>query len=111
MEKKGLIEFQKVFDLVANQGWLALDLAQNLRTRYELTEEKKVQEDDVKMAYALADFELMQAVHALAHSLGFTREDYIEDSDKRRGEGNCNVYIMGQGSISCNLYDVVKHGR
>ena len=84
-QKKGLAEFIKVYDIVGEQGWLALDLAQNLSFRYELAKDKSVQEEDVHMAYGLANmgrkypFSPMEAIHALARALGYTRKDYIDN--------------------------------
>ncbi len=103
--KKGLKEFRKLYDLVGDYNWLALDFAQNLNFRLEAMKDKTVQPDDVHMAYGLTgmgskyELPLMEQVHKLAESLGFTKEDYIENSKERRGVGNVQIYIAGQGSI------------
>ena len=109
-KKKGLNEFLKVYDIAGETGWSALDLAQNLSFKYEFAkpEYNKVEENDVRLAYETVGNGLMQAIHNLAEALGYTRGDYIEGADKRRGRGNCNIYIVGQGSISCNVEGLIK---
>ena len=107
MQKKGLKEFQKVYDISCNNGGLALDLAQNLRYRLEMAKDNSVQEGDVKLAYALTSGYLMKAIHQLADALGFTGKDYIEGAEQRRGEGNVNIYVMGEGSTNCNIEDLI----
>ena len=112
--KKGLKEFIELYDIVGEKGWLALDLAQNLSFRFELAKDKNVQEEDVHMAYGLAGMgrkypqNPMDAIHKLAEALNYTREDYIEGADKRRGKGNVNIYVAGKGSINCNIADIIK---
>ncbi len=115
--KKGLKEFQKVFDTTYNMEWLALDLAQNLSFKYECAkpEYAKITKDEVHMAYGLTGMgkkhphNLMSELHQLARALGYTNEDYIDGGNKRRGEGNCNIHILGQGrSITCNAADLLE---
>ena len=91
MEKKGLKEFREVYDLWGEKSWLALDLAQNLSFRFELAKDKTVQEEDVHMAYGITGGRkypgnLMGKIHNLAKALGYTRDEYIENIDKRRGK-------------------------
>ena len=115
MGKKGLEEFQEVYDSVCGIGCLALDLAQNLSIKLESAkpEYAKISEEDVHMAYGVAGcgrkypLNLMQAVHKLADRLGYTREDYIENANKRQGRGNCNIYLAGKGSINCDAKDLL----
>jgi len=117
MTKKGLKEFLKVYDIAGEMGWLTLDLAQNVVFRFEVAKDKNVQEEDVHMAYGLAGMgkkyplNIMPAIHNLAQALGYTREDYIDSVDKRRGKGNCNIYIAGQGSINCNVQDLLPEAK
>ena len=112
--KKGLQEFIKVYDTAAEMGFLALDLAQNLSFRYDLAKDKTVQEGDVHMAYGLSGLgkkyplDITRAIHDLAKVLGYTREDYIEGADKRRGKGNVNIYIAGQGSINLDAKELFE---
>lgn len=112
--KKGLKEFQQVYDIAGDMTSLALDLAQNLSFRYELAKDKTVQKDDVHMAYGLTGMgrrhhlDILNAIHELARILGYTREDYIEGADKRRGKGNVNIYIAGQGSINCGIDELLE---
>ena len=100
---KGLKEFQELYDLVGEATLLALDLAQNLSFRFEWAKDKNVQEEDVYMAYGLAGqgrkypLPLMEATHNLAKALGYTREQYIDNAEKRRGKGNVNIHILGEG--------------
>ena len=100
---KGLKEFQELYDLIGEASLLALDLAQNLCFRFELAKDKNVQREDVHMAYGLAGqgrkypLPLMEATHNLAKALGWTREDYIDNTDKRRGGENINIHILGEG--------------
>ena len=98
MMKKGLKEFQKVYDMECLRGWLLLDLAQNLRFRFEAGN-KEITEDDLEICRKIFDINLMEAIHKLADKLGYTKEDYIENRGKRRKEGKCNIYIAGKGSI------------
>lgn len=114
MKKKGLMEFLEVYDIACKMGWLGLDLAQNLCFRFgDGHNPDKIIEDDVHMAYGLTGggrkypFNLIEAIHKLAKALSYTREDYIEGSDKRQGRGNCNIYVAGQGSVNCDLKDIV----
>ena len=115
MTKKGLKEFLKIYDIAGEMGWLALDLAQNLVFRFEVAKDKNVQEEDVHMAYGLAGMgkkyplNIMPAIHNLAQALGYTRKDYIDSADKRLG--NCNIYIAGQGSINCNVQDLLPEAK
>jgi len=112
--KKGLQEFIKVYDTVGEMGDIALDLAQNLSFIYELAKDKSVQEEDVHRAYGLTGMgkkyplDLMGVVHDLAKALGYTREDYIEGADKRRGKGNVNIYVAGEGSINMDAKELFK---
>lgn len=114
--KKGLDEFIKVYDIVGEMGWLALDLAQNLSFKYELAvpEYANISEEDVHMAYGLAGMgakyplSLMKAIHNLAEALGYTREDYIEGAEKRSSKGNANIYIAGKGSVNCDIGDLME---
>ena len=100
---KGQKEFQELYDLIGEATLLALDLAQNLSFRFEWAKDKNVQEEDVHMAYGLAGqgrkylLPLMEATHNLAKALGWTREDYIDNADERRGRGNVNIHILGEG--------------
>ena len=107
-EKRGLQEFIKLYDMLYNAGSLALDLAQNLSFRYEFAEDKTVKENDVRLAYGVVNSGLMDALHKLAKSLGYTREDYIVGANKRRGKGNVNVYIVGEGSINMDAEELFK---
>jgi len=115
--KRGLKEFQLMYDLVIEGGWLALDLAQNLsfKLEYAKPEYAKITTEDVHMAYGLTGsgkqypIDTMKAVHSLATALGFTREDYIENADKRCGKGNCNIHVIGEDkSINCDIGDVLQ---
>jgi len=113
--KKGLKQFVEVYDIAGEMGWLALDLAQNLSFRFEYAKDKNVQEEDVHMAYGLAlggarkyPFNIMEAIHNLAKALGYTREDYIEGADKRRGRGNVNIYVVGKGSVNLDMKDLIQ---
>ena len=107
-KKKGLNEFLDVYDTVGELGWSSLDLAQNLSFKFEFAkpEYNKVEENDVRLAYALTNSDLMGMVHRLAEALGYTREDYIDGADKRRGRGNCNIYVAGKGSITCDTSEL-----
>ena len=109
-KKKGLKEFCEVYDTVGELGWDLLDLAQNLCFKFEYAcpEHNKVEKDDVRLAYAFTNSALMERVHNLAKALGYTREDYIEGADKRRGRGNCNIYLVGESSTTCNVADIIK---
>ena len=105
--KRGLREFLDVYDTASEMGWLALDLSQNLCFRLgDGSNPDTITEEDVHMAYGLAGggrkypHDLMGAIHHLAKALGYTREEYIENSDKRRGRGKANVYLAGKGSIT-----------
>lgn len=112
--KKGLQEFIKIYDEAGEIGEVALDLAQNLSFRYDFAKDKTVQEEDVHMAYGLSGMgkkyplNLMGRIHTLAEALGYTREDYIEGADKRRGKGNVNIYIAGQGSINMDAKELFE---
>ena len=96
MRKKGLTEFLEVYDVACEMGWLGLDLAQNLSFKFEAAKPEfaKITEEDVHMAYGVAGggrkypLDLIGAVHKLAKALGYTREDYIDGSEKRRGRSN-----------------------
>ena len=46
----------------------------------------------------------------LAKALGWTREDYIEGAAKRRGRGNVNIYLAGEGSINMSAEELFKEG-
>ena len=113
-KKKGLNEFLEVYDTVAEMTWLGLDLAQNLSFKFECAkpEYAMVSEEDVHMAYGLAGggrkypFNIMEKVHQLAKELGYTREDYIEGSNERRGKGRVSIYVAGEGSIYCDVKDL-----
>ena len=111
--KKGLKTFQQVYDIACNMANLALDLAQNLSFRYEIAEDNTVREEDVHMAYGLSGggrkypLDILPAIHDLAKVLGYTREDYIEGADRRRGRGNVYIYIAGKGSINCDTDDLL----
>lgn len=115
MSKKGLKEFQKVYDTACGIGSLALDLAQNLSFKFEVAkpEYAKVSEEDVHLAYGLAGMgrkyplPLMEQIHQLAKALGYTKEEYIEGAEKRQGRGNVNIYVAGQGSINCDVKDII----
>ena len=114
MGKKGLKEFLEVYDIAGEQGWLALDLAQNLSFRFEYAKDKDVQEEDVHMAYGLVGMgrkyphDIMKAIHSLAEALGYTRADYIDGADKRRNKGRCNIHILGEGrSKTCDIKDLM----
>ena len=109
-KKKGLKEFLELYDTVGELGWASLDLAQNLSFKFEWAkpEYNKVEENDVRLAYAMTRSGLMGAVHNLAKALGYTRADYIDGADERRGCGNCNVYIAGQGSVNCDIKELLK---
>ena len=108
--KKGLKEFIKVYDTVGELGWSSLDLAQNLSFKFEWAkpEYNKVEEDDVRLAYAFTNSDLMGEVHKLADALGYTREDYIDGADKRRGRGNANIYLAGKGSINISAKELLN---
>lgn len=84
-KKKGLTEFLEVYDITCDVGWQSLDLAQNLLFKFEVVkpEYNKVEKGDVRLAYALVGSSLMEAIHKLAKALGYTREDYVENADKR----------------------------
>ena len=109
-KKKALPEFIEVYDTVGELGWDLLDLAQNLLFKFEVAkpEYNKIEENDVRLAYAFVNSGLMMKVHALAEALNYTREDYIDGADKRRGRGNVNIYVAGKGSINCNISDLVE---
>ena len=115
--KKGLKEFCEVFDSISEAMNLALDLAQNLSFKLNMAspEYAKITEEDVHLAYGLTGMgkkhpiALYGAMHELAKALGYTKEEYIDGSDKRRGRGNCNIYIAGEGSINCDLRDIVNN--
>jgi len=98
MMKKGLKEFQEIYDMESARGWLLLDLAQNLRFRFEAGN-KEITEDDIAICREIFDINLMEAIHNLAHALKYTREDYIENKYKRTGHRKVNIYIAGVGSI------------
>ncbi len=104
-KKEGLVEFQKVYDTACSLAELALDLAQNLSFDFEMGTLVKITVEDVEMAYGLTGMgkkyplTLLEEIHKLADALGYTREDYIENADKRQGRGNVNIYIVGQGSL------------
>ena len=112
--KKGLREFREIYDLWGEKGWLALDLAQNLSFKFEYAKDKAVVEEDVHMAYGVIGGQkypgnLMEAIHNLAKALGYTRKDYIEGADKRRGRGNVNILVLGEGrSRTCSIKDLFK---
>lgn len=86
--KRGLKEFQKLYDLACESNGLALDLAQDLCFRLEGAKDKSICEEDVHMAYGLSgmgrkyEIPLMDQVHKLAKALGYTAEDYIENMKK-----------------------------
>ena len=111
--KKGLKEFIELYDLWTGKSWLALDLAQNLNFRFEFAKNKEVTEEDVHMAYGVIGGRkypggLIGAIHNLAKALDYTHEDYIEGDDKRRGKGNVNIQILGEGrSINCGVKDLL----
>ena len=117
MTKKGLKEFLKIYDIAGEVGWLALDLAQNLAFRFEVAKDKNVQEEDVHMAYGLAGMgkkyplNIMLAIHDLAKALGYTRKDYIDNQRERCKTGNINIYIAGQGSLNCNVQDLLPEAK
>ena len=96
--KKGLKEFQKVYDNECSRGWLFLDLAQNLRFRFQAGN-KEITEDDIELCGKIFRLEQIEAIHDLAHALGYTGKDYVENKNKRTGRGKCNIYIAGVGSI------------
>lgn len=112
-KKRGLKEFVEVYDAVSELGWTSLDLAQNLRFKFECVkpEYNRVEENDVRLAYAFTSSRLLEQVHSLAKVLGYTREDYIEGADKRRGKGNVNIYIAGKGSINCSTEDLLEESK
>ena len=113
--KKGLKEFREVYDLWGKKSLLALDLAQNLSFKFEYAkpEYAKITEEDVHMAYGIIGGRkypgnLMESIHNLAKALGYTHKDYIDGAEQRRGQGNVNILILGQGpSISCNIKDLI----
>ena len=111
--KKGLKEFQQVYDIAGEMTRLGLDLAQNLSFRYDFAKDNTVQEEDVHLAYGLTGMgrkyplNILLAIHELAKALGYTREDYIEGADERRGRGNANIYIAGKGSMNCDIDDLI----
>ena len=107
-KKKGLKEFLQVYDIWGEKGWLGLDLAQNLWWRFEFAKDKKVQGQDVRLAYSIIDGSLMEAIHNLAKALGYTRGDYIDGADKRTGRGNVNIYVAGEDSVNCSISDLVE---
>lgn len=84
LNKQGLKEFQKVYDIVDGMCWMALDLAQDLRFRFEVAKDKTVQDNDVRAAYDLISMgekpSAIEALQELAETLGYTREDYIKDT-------------------------------
>jgi hypothetical protein len=98
--KKGLKEFRKIYDIECKRSSLFLDLAQNLRYRFDIGN-KEITEDDIKICREIFDlnFKSMDSIHKLAFKLGFTGEDYIENSRERRKESKCNVYVAGVGSL------------
>ena len=96
--KKGLKEFQKVYDMECIKRGLFLDVAQNLRFRFEAGN-KEITLNDLNLCKAIFERDLMEPIHKLADKLGYTKEDYIENSAKRTGRGKCNIYIAGVGSI------------
>ena len=115
--KKGLKEFREVYDSISGATGLALDLAQNLSFKLELAkpEYAKITEEDVHMAYGITGMgkkykiDLYGAIHKLAEALGYTNKDYIDGAYKRRCRGNCDIHIVGQGSINCDLRDIVNN--
>lgn len=109
-KKKGLKEFLEVYDMVGELGWSSLDLAQNLAFKFEWAkpEYNKIEENDVRLAYAFTNSNLMGTVHKLADALGYTREDYIDGVEKRRGRGNVNIYVAGKGSINCSAEELLE---
>jgi len=117
--KKGLREFQQVYDNACESTGLALDLAQNLNFKANIAkpEYSKIEENDIHLAYActgcgrIYPIDILGAVHSLAEALGFTKADYIDNSDERQHKGNVNIYIAGKGSINTDmetLMDEVK---
>jgi hypothetical protein len=102
--REALPAFLALYDTVSGAGWQALDLAQNLLWRQ--TNGEPVVENDVAMAYGLAgmgdgqSYDLMGLTHALAAALGYTRADYIDGAEKRRGQGGVSIYVAGQGSVN-----------
>jgi len=52
-------------------------------------------------------YDLMGLTHALATALGYTRADYIDGADKRRGRGNVSVYVAGQGSVNLTVEELL----
>ena len=105
--KKGLKEFQKIYDIECIKRGLFLDLAQNLRFRFEAGN-KEITLNDLNLCRAIFERDLMEVIHKLADKLGYTKEDYIENSNKRTGKSNCNVYIAGQGSVNCDVKELLK---
>ena len=106
--KKGLKKFIELYDYVCEAGELGLDLAQNLHFKGEMAkpEYNKITKKDIKLAYNIPWSKIMDTVHTLAEILGYTREDYIENADKRRNKGNCNIYFAGEGNINCDVNDL-----
>ena len=101
-QRKALEAFCELYDLWGEKSWLALDLAQNLAFKFELAKDKEVNEEDVHMAYGIIGGRkypgnLMEKIHNLAEALGWTREDYIEGADERKGRGKVNIHILGEG--------------
>jgi len=109
--REALPAFLALYDEVSGAGWQALDLAQNLLWRQ--TNGEAVTDDDVAMAYGLVGmgeggrYDLMGLTHALATALGYTRADYIDGADKRRGRGNVSVYVAGQGSVNLMVEELL----
>jgi hypothetical protein len=92
--KKGLKAFKKIYDLECERTDLFLDLAQNLRFRFEAGN-KEITEDDIDLCAKIFRLEMMKVIHKLAFKLGFTGEDYIQNKKNK-----CNIYLAGVGSIS-----------
>jgi hypothetical protein len=114
--KNGLKEFQELYDIACEMGYIALDLAQNLSFKSSMAKLKyaRPSEDDVHLAYGLTysgkkyNFDLMNKIHELAEKLGFNRKDYIDNRGQRIKEGNCQIYIAGIGTIRTELKEILN---
>lgn len=108
--REALPAFLALYDEVSGAEWQALDLAQNLLWRQ--TNGESITDDDVAMAYRLTGLDkghdLMGLTHALANALGYTRADYIDGADERRGRGNVSIYVAGQGSVNLTMEEVLE---
>lgn len=109
--REALPAFLALYDAVFAAGNMALDLAQNLR--FSMDTEQPIVEEDVHMAYALTGMgrkyplDVMDVTHALAKALGYTRADYIDGADKRRGQGNVSIFVAGQGSVNLTMEEMI----